>query len=41
MTFHEDDILNYQFTPKEVDIVIDVGAHIGPYTIIASKVVGL
>jgi len=40
MTFHEDDILNYHFTPKEGDIVVDVGAHIGPYTIIASKRVG-
>jgi FkbM family methyltransferase len=40
MTFHEDDILNYRFTPKEGDIVVDVGAHIGPYTIIASKRVG-
>jgi FkbM family methyltransferase len=40
MTFHEDDILNYHFTPKEGDIVIDIGAHIGPYTIIASKRVG-
>jgi FkbM family methyltransferase len=40
MTFHEDDILEYHFTPKEGDIVIDVGAYIGPYTIIASKRVG-
>jgi FkbM family methyltransferase len=40
MTFHEDDILNYHFTPKEGDMVVDVGAHIGPYTIIASKRVG-
>ena len=40
MTFHEDDILNYHFTPKEGDIVVDVGAHIGPYTIIASKRIG-
>jgi FkbM family methyltransferase len=40
MTFHEDDILNYHFTPKEGDVVVDVGAHIGPYTIIASKRVG-
>jgi FkbM family methyltransferase len=40
MTVHEDDILNYHFTPKEGDIVVDVGAHIGPYTIIASKRVG-
>jgi FkbM family methyltransferase len=40
MTFHEDDILTYHFTPKEGDIVVDVGAHIGTYTIIASKRVG-
>jgi FkbM family methyltransferase len=40
MTFHEEDILTYHFTPKEGDIVVDVGAHIGPYTIIASKHVG-
>jgi FkbM family methyltransferase len=40
MTFHEDDILNYHFTPKEGDVVVDVGAHIGPYSIIASKNVG-
>jgi FkbM family methyltransferase len=41
MTFHEDDIIEHKFTPKEGDIVIDVGAHIGPYTIIASKRIGL
>jgi FkbM family methyltransferase len=41
MTFHEDDIIEYKFTPKEGDIVIDVGAHIGPYTLKASKHVGL
>src|SRR5919197_5707248 len=40
MTFHEDDILEHHFTPKEGDIVIDIGAHIGPYTLIASKRVG-
>jgi FkbM family methyltransferase len=28
------------FCPKEGDIVVDVGAHIGKYTIIASKMVG-
>jgi FkbM family methyltransferase len=28
------------FRPKEGDIVVDVGAHIGKYTIIASKMVG-
>jgi len=36
MTFHEDDILKH-FTPKEGNNVIDIGAHIGRYTIIASK----
>ena len=41
MTFHEDDILEHKFTPKEGDIVIDIGAHIGPYTLKASKLVGL
>jgi FkbM family methyltransferase len=40
MTLHEEDILDYHFTPKEGDIVVDVGAHIGPYTMIASKRVG-
>ena len=41
MTFHEDDIIEHNFTPKNGDIVIDVGAHIGPYTLKASKWVGL
>jgi FkbM family methyltransferase len=41
MTTHEDDIIERNFTPKEGDIVIDVGAHIGPYTLKASKRVGL
>ena len=40
MTFHEDDVLEH-FTPDEGDIVVDVGAHIGLYTIISSKRVGL
>jgi FkbM family methyltransferase len=39
MTFHEDDIIVH-FRPREGDIVVDVGAHIGKYTIIASKSVG-
>jgi FkbM family methyltransferase len=39
MTRHEDVIIEY-FRPKEGDIVIDIGAHIGLYTIIASKRVG-
>ena len=29
------------FTPKKGDIVIDIGAHIGYYTIVASKKVGV
>jgi hypothetical protein len=39
MTRHEDVIIEH-FTPKDGDIVIDIGAHIGRYTIIASKRVG-
>ncbi|HEX2067200.1 MAG TPA: FkbM family methyltransferase [Nitrososphaeraceae archaeon] len=39
MTIHEDDIIT-RFTPKQGDIVIDIGAHIGLYTIIGSKRVG-
>jgi hypothetical protein len=34
MTRHEDIIIQY-FHPKEGDVVVDVGAHIGRYTIIA------
>ena len=41
MTSHEYDIIEHNFTPKEDNIVIDVGAHIGPYTLKASKYVGL
>ena len=40
MTVHEHDIIEHNFTPKEGDIVIDVGAHIGPYTLKTSKRVG-
>jgi FkbM family methyltransferase len=40
MTGHEDEIEGH-FNPKEGDIVVDVGAHIGAYTIIGSKRVGL
>jgi FkbM family methyltransferase len=40
MTRHEDVIIEY-FRPKEGDIVVDIGAHIGRYTIIASKRVGI
>jgi FkbM family methyltransferase len=39
MTRHEDDIIEH-FTPKEGDIVVDIGAHMGRYTIIGSKRVG-
>jgi FkbM family methyltransferase len=39
MTIHEDDIIE-RFTPKQGDIVVDIGAHIGLYTIISSKRVG-
>jgi FkbM family methyltransferase len=35
----EEDIVEL-FSPKKGDIVVDVGAHIGKYTIIASKMVG-
>jgi hypothetical protein len=40
MTFHEDDLMEHNFKPKEGDIVIDIGAHIGPYTLIAAQRVG-
>ncbi len=36
---HEDHILS-RFIPKEGDTVIDIGAHIGRYTIVSSKLVG-
>jgi FkbM family methyltransferase len=39
MTKHEDEIIEL-FTAKEGDIVVDVGAHMGRYTIISSKRVG-
>jgi predicted methyltransferase len=39
MTGHEDEILKH-FRPESGDIVLDIGAHIGYYTIIASKRVG-
>jgi FkbM family methyltransferase len=39
MTRHEDVIIEH-FRPKEGDVVVDVGAHIGRYTIVASKQVG-
>ena len=39
MTQHERDLIE-RFSPKEGDVVVDVGAHIGLYTIISSKRVG-
>ena len=39
MTNHEEDIIEH-FTPKQGDIVVDIGAHMGRYTIISSKRVG-
>jgi FkbM family methyltransferase len=39
MTGHEDEIEEY-FNPKDGEIIVDVGAHIGHYTIISSKRVG-
>jgi len=39
MTGHEHDLLEW-FAPKNGDIVVDVGAHIGLYSIISSKRVG-
>jgi FkbM family methyltransferase len=40
MTIREDEIIEH-FYPKEGDIVVDVGAHYGRYTIISSKRVGI
>jgi FkbM family methyltransferase len=37
--YREEDIVKL-FRPKEADIVVDIGAHVGKYTIIASKMVG-
>jgi FkbM family methyltransferase len=39
MTNHENEIMEF-FIPKEGDTVVDVGAHIGLYTLIAAKRVG-
>ena len=39
MTIREDEIIEH-FTPKQGDIVVDIGANIGRYTIISSKRVG-
>jgi FkbM family methyltransferase len=40
MTIREDEIIEH-FTPKQGDIVVDIGANIGRYTIISSKRVGI
>ena len=40
LTIREEDIIDNCFTPEEGDAVIDVGAHVGRYTLIASKRVG-
>ena len=39
MTGHEDEVEEH-FSPKDGEIIVDVGAHIGHYTIISSKRVG-
>jgi FkbM family methyltransferase len=39
MTIREDEIIE-RFTPKIGDVVVDIGAHIGRYSIISSKRVG-
>src|ERR671915_1256839 len=39
MTIREDHIIEH-FTPKQGDVVVDIGAHMGRYTIISSKRVG-
>jgi FkbM family methyltransferase len=40
MTCHEDEIVE-QFRPKEGDIVVDIGAAFGFYTILSSRRIGL
>jgi FkbM family methyltransferase len=39
MSRHEDEIIEH-FCPKEGDVVVDVGSHIGRYTLISSRLVG-
>ncbi len=39
MTGHEDDLIKF-FIPKEGDTVVDIGAHIGHYSILSSMRVG-
>jgi FkbM family methyltransferase len=40
LTTREEDIIDRYFVPKEGDTVIDVGAHVGRHTLIASRRVG-
>ncbi len=40
MTKHEDDILRQVFRPRSGDVVVDVGAHMGRYTLTAAKSTG-
>ncbi len=40
MSYHEEEIIQH-FCPQEGDIVVDIGAAFGFYTILASKRVGL
>jgi FkbM family methyltransferase len=40
MTVREDEIIE-KFRPKEGDVIVDIGAHFGRYTIIGSKRVGI
>ena len=40
MTIREDHIIEH-FTPKQGDVVVDIGAHMGRYTIIGAKRVGV
>jgi FkbM family methyltransferase len=40
MTIHEDELIQY-FAPEPGDVVVDVGAHIGHYTLVAAKRVGI
>jgi FkbM family methyltransferase len=40
LTSREYDLLDKWFTPKKGDVVVDVGAHIGIYTLVSSRRVG-
>jgi FkbM family methyltransferase len=39
-TIHEEDMIMEHFTPKQGDVVVDLGANIGRYAVIASKRIG-